>query len=359
MMDAGIAHMPAQMQDGWPVAPPAEHDLDPGVLAAIAPRFEAWTDANMHAILVVRHGVLVYEHYFAGDDWLWGLGPVGRVVFEATTKHDLRSVTKSVTALLVGIAIDRRQIPNVDAPVFLFFPECDDLRTPEKDAITVRHLLTMSSGLAWNEVVPWSDPENRERHMGAAADLPRYVLEQPLVNPPGRVYNYCGGGTELLGEILRRVSGSTLGERAKLDLFDPLGISDSQWLCYPTGRHAAASGLRLRPRDLAKIGQVALDRGVWRDRRVVSAAWAEESAAPHINGDGPFFYGYQWWLGRSLINRREIHWSAGFGYGGQRLFIVPELDIVAVCTAGRYESTLRCDVGSIVLNDHVLSAVRR
>ena len=359
MSETARTSSPARIEDGWPVGSPVEHGLDPALIAAISPRFEEWTDANMHAILVVRHGVLVYEHYFTGEDRRWGIGPVGRVAYDAHMKHDLRSITKSVTSLLVGIARDQGYIQDLDASVFSFFPEHDDLRTPETDAITVRHLLTMSAGLAWNELVPWNKLENSETCMAAAPNLYRYVLEQPLANPPGRVFNYCGGGTELLAGILQKVSGTSLDKYAKEGLFDPLGMRDVQWLHYPNGDFAAASGLRLSARDLAKIGQVMLDLGMWQGRRIVSTRWVEESTSPQINGDGPFFYGYQWWLGRSLINRREATWVAALGYGGQRLFIVPDLNIVVVSMAGRYNSQIRCDVGNLLLNDYVLSAVQR
>jgi CubicO group peptidase (beta-lactamase class C family) len=351
-----VTHSPVQMQDGWPVAPPQEHGFNAVLVAAIGPRFAAWTDANMHAIVVARDGVLVYEQYFTGEDARWSVGPVGRVTYDASTKHDLRSVTKSVTSLLVGLAVDRGRIKDLDAPVFSFFPEHDDLRTPEKESITLRHLLTMSAGLAWNEIVPW-DKENSERLMVLAPNLCRYVLEQPLVNRPGRVYNYCGGATELLAGILRKVSGRPLDDQASEELFGPLGITDVEWLHYPKGDLAAASGLRLRARDLAKIGQLVLDRGASQGKRIISADWIEESVTPRINGDGPYFYGYQWWLGRSLRNRREISWIGGFGLGGQRLFIVPDLNLVVVSMAGRYDSQIRIDVGSLLLNDYVLSAV--
>ena len=324
------------MHDGWSVASPEQHGLDPALIGTIGPRFEAWTDANVHAILVAHTSVLVYEQYFTGEDYRWGEGYVGRVAYDVSMKHDLRSVTKSVTSLLVGIAVGRGFIKNVDAPVFSFFPEYGDLRTPEKDRITLRHLLTMSAGLAWNETVPFSNPENTERRMAVAPDPYRYVLERPLVYPPGDVYNYCGGATELLAGILRKESGRPLDEQAKEDLFDPLGISDAQWMHYPNGKPAAASGLKLRPRDLAKIGQLVLDNGIWQGRQIVPSAWIKDSIMPHIKGQEPFFYGYQWWLGRSLLDRREVNWVAGSGFGGQRLFIVPSENIVVAVMAGRY-----------------------
>jgi CubicO group peptidase (beta-lactamase class C family) len=347
---------PAELPDGWPVAAPEDQGLDPVAICAIGPRFEAWKEANVHAVVVIRHGVLVYERYFAGEDERWGR-PLGRVAYDARMRHDLRSITKSVTALLVGIAVDRSWLEDLDAPVLSFFPEYADLRTPEKDRITVRHLLTMSAGLAWNEELPYSDPENSERQMTDAPDPYRYVLAQPSAAPPGQVYNYNGGATAMLAAILRKLSGRSLDVLAKEALFEPLGIRDVEWVRYANGDPIAASGLRLRPRDLAKIGQLVLDRGVWQGRRIVSPSWIEQSTSPQIQAEEPLFYGYQWWLGRSAIDGQEIEWAAGFGWGGQRLFVVPDRDLVVVVMAGLYANPpLQRVVAGTVLTDHVLPA---
>jgi len=307
--------------------------------------------------------LLVFEHYAAGHDERWGT-PVGRVEFGPDVKHDLRSVTKSVTSLLVGIAIDRGLIRGVDEPVFGFFPEYADLRTPEKERIRLRHLLTMSSGLAWDEAASYMDsatgapnPANSMTSMESARDHYRYVLEQPVVAPPGQTYNYSGGSTELLAAVLRKTTGQSLDEFARVALFEPLGITDIEWARYPNGDPAAAFGLRLRPRDIAKLGQLVLARGVWQGRQIVSASWLDESTSPHIKGQPPFLYGYQWWLGRSSIEGREIRWVAGFGYGGQRLTVVPALDLVVVVTAGLYQNPLFRVVPGRILNQHVLPAV--
>ncbi|WP_119303416.1 serine hydrolase domain-containing protein [Dongia deserti] len=228
-------------------------------------------------------------------------------------------ITKSVTSLLVGIAIDRGWLGSLEESVFTFFPEHADLRTPEKERISLSHLLTMSTGWAWNEDLPYRDPQNSERLMTDAPDRCRYVLEQPLIRPPGRTYNYNGGATALLAEILCRASGRPIDILARQELFDPLGISDVEWIRYGDGTPVAASGLRMRPRDLLKIGQLVLWKGTWQDGQIVRRSWIEESTAPHINGEGLFFYGYQWWLGRSLVNRQEVKWVSGTGWGGQRL----------------------------------------
>jgi hypothetical protein len=157
--DFNAAIEPADMADGWPVAAPEKMGLDGELIRGIGPHFDSWTDANAHAILIARHGTLVYERYFTGEDQIWGK-PLGSVTYDAAKRHDLRSITKSVTSLLVGLGIDRGWLGDLDAPVFSFFPEHAGLRTLEKDAMTVRHLLTMSTGLQWNEELPYSNPQN-------------------------------------------------------------------------------------------------------------------------------------------------------------------------------------------------------
>jgi CubicO group peptidase (beta-lactamase class C family) len=347
---------PAALADGWVVASPESVGLDGDLIRGIGPHFESWTDTNAHAILIARHGKLVYERYFTGEDWKWGEA-LGRVAYDATKRHDLRSVTKSVTSLLFGIAVDRGWIADLDAPVFTCFPEHADLRTAEKDTITLRHLLTMTTGFAWNEDLPYQNPQNSERLMTDAPDRCRYVLEQPIVRPPGRVYIYNGGTTALLAAILTKASGQPLDVLAQRELFAPLGIDDVEWIRYIDGTPVAASGLRMRPRDLLKIGQMVLDGGRWQNKQVVSRAWIEESTAPHINGEGLFFYGYQWWLGRSLTNREEIKWISGVGYGGQRLYIVPSKGLVVLTMAGLYNSTMfHGIVGEVVLRRYALQS---
>ena len=161
--------------------------MDVDLLRGPGRQFTARKEANLHAALIARNGRLVYERYFTGEDKALAT-PLGQVAYNSTLKHDLRSVTKSITSLLVGIAIDRCWIDDLEAPVLGFFPEYEDLRTPEKDWITLRHLLTMSAGFAWSEHLPYSNPKNSERQMIDAPDQYRYVLEQPIARPSGVTY---------------------------------------------------------------------------------------------------------------------------------------------------------------------------
>lgn len=351
----GTPESAPDQDDGWLVAQPDIVGMSAEVLSGLAPQFENWTEANLHAALMVRQGRLVYERYFTGEDRAWA-APLGRVAFHAGLRHDLRSITKSITSVLFGIGCDQGLIKSLDEPVFTFFPEYADLKTPEKARINLRHLLTMSAGLAWNEYIPYSDPANSERRMMVAPDRLRYVLEQSSVRPAGATYNYNSGLTALLDAILEKVSGQRIDAFAKETLFEPLGIQDIEWIGYDDGT-PHAGGLRLRPRDLAKVGQLLLNGGAWNKRPIVSKAWIDESTAPHVHGEGLFFYGYQWWLGRSLVNRQEIEWISAVGWGGQRMYIVPSLDLVVVVLAGLYDNpALQPVIGEIILRRYALSA---
>lgn len=348
---------PAALDDGWAVAAPRDVGLDPARLCALGPALEAWPEGNAHAVLVVRHGTLVYERYFAGEDQRWGQ-PLGIIPHDAETRHDLRSITKSVTSLLVGIAVDHGWIKDIDAPVLSLLPQYADLRSPETDRITLRHLLTMSAGLAWSEDLPYSDPRNSERLMSDTPDPYRYVLEQPFAEAPGERWVYSGGATALLSAVLKQVSGRPLDVLAREVLFAPLGISDVEWVRYPNGDPVAASGLRLRPRDIARIGRLVLDRGAWQGKQIVSAGWIAQSTASQIAVEDRVAYGFQWWLGRSLIDGRQVRWAAGIGWGGQRLFLAPDLDLLVVVTAGLYDRPdLQDQLGRTVLDRYVLPAL--
>jgi CubicO group peptidase (beta-lactamase class C family) len=347
---------PSTGDDHWPVATPESVGISSETLCPVVKWLGDRKEANVHAVVVVRHGKLVFDHYFTGDDEHLGRS-VGEVAFDSQTRHDERSVSKSVTALVVGMAIDHGWIKSVDTPVLSFFPEYADLRTPEKDRITLRHLLTMSSGLDWHELdVPYTDAANSEIRMDTAPDPYRFALEQSVIVPPGQVWNYNSGSTELLGAVLRKATGKPLDQLASTLLFGPLEITDVEWYKYAQGNPSAAAGLRLRPRDLAKIGQLVLQHGAWNGKRLVSASWVDASTRPQINGQGVFFYGYQFWLGRSLVDKHELDWVACWGLGGQRVFIVPERDLVVVVNAGLYKSNLQAWVPLEILNQYVLKA---
>jgi CubicO group peptidase (beta-lactamase class C family) len=332
--------VPAARDDGWPVASVNEDKLvDRAALCRMADRLAA-SDARIHAVLVARSGKLVFERYFRGADEIPGRisrRRVENVSFDADTLHDVKSISKCVASLALGIAIDRGLIGSIDQPIFSFFPELSDLRSPEKERIRLSHALTMSMGLAWEEATPATgDDNNDEARMRRASDPCRYVLGLPVTAPAGQEFFYNTGALALVSAIVRKATGRPLDEFARETLFEPLGITAGEWE-RRKGDTDAGGGLRLRPRDMAKIGQLVLAGGRWNGRQLVPRGWIENSTAPQIKATEGLSYGYLWWLGRSLLNGREVHWAGALGRGGQSIRIVPELDLVAVVTAGYYQ----------------------
>jgi CubicO group peptidase (beta-lactamase class C family) len=355
------------MSDGWEVSTPAQQALDPELICATGPSLAKLTGADPHGVVVVRNGAIVYEQYFTGDDQR-GSAWIGIAPHDANTLHNMESITKSVVGLLVGIAFDRGLLKNLDAPIFSFFPEYSDLRTPEKDQITLRHLLSMTSGLDWPErAIPSTDPGNILRHGYVSPDPYRFVLERSVEASPGTAWNYNGGGVWLLGHLLRKVAGQPLDGFAKEALFEPLGIEEWEWATFPNGDPGTSGSLHLRPRDLAKLGQLVLDGGVWQGRQIVSADWIKQMTARQSPSRFSFgswrSYGYLWWQGQSSIDNHDIDWVGAVGRGGQRLYVVPTLRLVVAVTAGLYleskggaPSPLENLAGDTVLNSFVLPA---
>lgn len=310
--------------------------FDPVALCDVLHHFTSGT-TNFHALVIERHGVVVAEAYRRGkDESIYSL--FGRSTdFDATRRHDVRSISKSVTSLLWGIAKGQGKVPPLDTPVLDLLPELTDLQGQGREAITLSHLFDMSSGLDWNEPNAYNSSRNDEHGLFWHSSQARYLFDRAVVVPPGTRFNYNGGGTAVIAQILAQRVGLPLPEYARRYLFEPLGITDWEWVNDVRGRPLAFAGLRLRPIDLARIGRMVLAHGRWQGRQVVPAEWIEETLRPRIDiGDG-LRYGRQWWAGTAVDAQGAKHaWTAGFGNGGQRLFVVPELDLVVVITAGDY-----------------------
>ena len=331
-----------------PHAASAEVALEPvapesvGFAADLPSRFAALQDSgrllNVHGVVAFRKGRMMFERYMAGTDEMWGR-PLGTVDFKADTLHDVRSVTKSIVGLLYGIALGQQRVPAPDQPLLAQFPEYPDLaKDPDKARLTIFHALTMTLALDWNE----DDPLHRsdEVLMDSAPDRYRFVLERAMLGPPGKGYKYNGGATTLLGRLIERGTGVDLPTFAKTALFEPLGIGASEWAKGADGVALAASGLRLAPRDLARIGQMIVAGGSWGNRTIVPADWREASFRPAAVVDDGRRYGYHWYLGELAVSGKTgaygAKWIGAFGLGGQRLFVFPELEFVLAETAGNY-----------------------
>ena len=246
----GDCGSPVGRDDGWPIASVNDDKLvDRDALCRMADRLVA-SSANVHAVLVARGGKPVFERYFKGSDEINGRR-VESVTFDADTPHNIKSATKSVASLALGIAIDRGLIRSVDEPIFSFFPELSDLRSPEKDRIQLVHALTMTMGLKWVEAIPSNEDDNDEVRMHIASDPCRYVPGLPATAPAGQEYLYNTGALTLVSAIVRKATGRPLDEFARETLFQPLGITSVEWVRVK-GDSDAGGGWRLRPRDMAK-----------------------------------------------------------------------------------------------------------
>jgi CubicO group peptidase (beta-lactamase class C family) len=347
------------------VTTPADAGFDPDLEPCFELAREAGTLPNLHGVIAVRHGRIFFERYLAGPDN--GVGrPLGVVRFGPETLHDLRSVSKSIVGLLYGIALAEKRVPPPDAGLMAQFPEYPELADdPARRALTVGHALTMTMGLQWDEATfPYGDPRNGETAMNRAEDACRYVLGQPVVEPPGECWQYNGGATAVLGRLIERGTRRPLLDFAQQALFEPLGIHRSEWRCNDNGQAIAASGLRLVPRDLARIGVALLGGGRWDGRQVVPDRWLAASFAPVVSLPDGRHYGYQWYLAAVVMDdgaggiRREVVVQA-IGNGGQRLYLMPQFDLVVVVTAGNYDALDQGRPPLVVLRDLILPALRK
>ncbi|HMK81526.1 MAG TPA: serine hydrolase [Xanthobacteraceae bacterium] len=315
---------------------------------------------NIHGIVVVRRGRMVLERYYEGEDQVrieGGRTRTERVSFNAERSHELRSVTKSIVGLLYGIALGEGRVPPPDAPLLAQFPQYGDLPDlAQRQRWTIAHALTMTLGMDWNEELSYEDPRNGQTAMEAAPDRYRYALAQPIVAVAGERWIYSGGATVLIGKIIEKGVGGSVHDYARAALFDPLGIGPTEWRIGRDGEMNFASGLAMRPHDLARVGELVLDGGKVGERQVVPADWLEASFKPAARISDRLQYGYHWYLSNVVrAARQRGRFLAAFGNGGQRLFAFPELALVVVVTAGNYNRHDR--LSDDLVNEVVLASL--
>lgn len=344
----GLLDPPIERDDGWAVTSLASAGFDMKEMEQLDSKLESGDFTNVHIVVVEYDGKLVYEKYLSGMDENWGQS-IGHVEFNHDRLHDLRSISKSVTALLLGIALGEDFQAALSRPIIDYFPELSSQIAPGAEKITLEQVLTMSTGLEWNEMdVPYSNDSNDEIQLYSSADPVRQVLTKPLRDEPGEYWYYNGGTTMVLAALVAELSGKQFLEFADEALFRPLGIkpSDVEWRglgIWQRKLPSAASGLRMRARDLAKIGSLMLHQGQWQGKQIVSPGWVQASSLRHMEQtyrkwsmDGVYGYGYHWWHGDFKWLWGDFTAITGVGYGGQRLFIVPEKKLAVTVFAGNY-----------------------
>lgn len=307
------------------------------------------------SVLIARHGKLVYEAYFDGD---------------AKTLRDTRSATKSITDVLVGIAIDEKKLSGVNARVLAMLPErARKMRNPDprKDKITVEDLLTMSSPLECDD---WNDASRgNEERMYVIEDWAQFILDLPVrghmqlgdhPEPPkyGRYFSYCTGGVFVLSEVLQKATGLRTDHYAQQKLFEPLGITDATWVYSPLIIPQTGGGLRLTSRDLLKIVELYRNGGVWQGKRIVSETWVKVSTAPHAQIDDQTEYGYLWWLKPFKSGGKDYPAYFMSGNGGNKIAVFPTLDVAVVITSTNYNTRGMHEQTDKLLTDYILPAVQ-
>jgi CubicO group peptidase (beta-lactamase class C family) len=369
-----VAGEPDWPTAGWKRSTPEEQGLEGAALAAFDAELARGDHGYVDSMLVVRNGRVVFEsaydhareyqrRFAEAPDRTPGLynyyDPEWHPYYRRGELHTLQSVSKSVTSALIGVAIGRGEIAGVEVPALPYFEGYRVDQDAGRRRWTLGHLLTMTAGIQWDEsTVSYTDPANSCARMEASRDWIQFVLDQPMAAEPGTAFVYNSGVTQLLSQVLWKATGKHADAYAAEHLFRPLGIERFYWKKTPTGHPDTEGGLFLSPRDLAKIGYLYAHDGNWDGRRLLPPGWVAASTAPSITpspGSG-YRYGYQWWLLADPARADAWHWAA-LGYGGQRLIVVPELELIAVFTGWNIYEKPALDA-SLALK-RVLGAVKR
>jgi CubicO group peptidase (beta-lactamase class C family) len=322
-------------QSDWQATAPESAGLSAEKLQAIESAIKTEQYKKITSVLVVRHGKLAYEKYFDGD---------------ATSLRNTRSATKTITSMLIGIAIDQHMLSGVDAKVTLFFPDKHfDNPDPRKDQITVEDFLTMSSLLECNDDNQFS--RGNEERMYIMEDWVKFTLDLPIKgfapwedkpsdSKYGRAFSYCTAGVTTLGGVLERATKMKVADFASKYLFTPLGITQAKWSYSSLGLALTGGGLELRSRDYAKLAQLYLNGGKWNGQQVVSADWVKRSITPHSQANDTNDYGYLWWLHDFKVGDtgKTAHAFYMTGNGGNKIAVFPDLDMVVVITSTNYNT---------------------
>ena len=333
---------PEQNDDQLPSASVFEYVKDTTAFYQLMESIIRQQFGRLESLLVLKNGQLVLEEYFYG--------------YDRTKLHHIHSCTKSVTSLLLGIALQKHNLLNVDRPVFDFFPQYDSLKTPEKAKITLKHVLTMTPG--------FTDEDADSLQGSSPFEQAKQILSLPMTAAPGEHFQYNNNCSNLLGDIIYSLEHKQADDLAKATLFNKLGISNYDWQ-RENGVVHCYSDLHLLPRDMVKIGWLTLNNGSWKGEQIVPREWVEAATLPYV-AESPYFdYGYQWWY-RSKSNKswwkHPVHGSkdehdmfTALGYGGQYIMVIRDLNMVIVTTSSDYnESTGMAHQKIPMVIDHVV-----
>jgi len=336
---------------GWVTATPSSVGLDEKALDGLDKDLAAGKFSLVDSFTVFRCGKKVYERTYSHDyAKIYGKqakekGPLnarltGRYnyfdpdwhpYYHGTDMHTMQSVSKTVTSVIIGVAMTRGDFKaSVDTPVLKYFDVAKVKNVDDrKRRMTLHDALTMTAGLEWIEDVPYDDPRSDSSLMEATDDWVQYVIDKPMAAEPGKVFNYSSGVSELLAFIFKKETGQDIDDYGKKYLFAPLGIKH-HWKRTYMGVIDTEGGLYLKGSDLAKIGYLYLQDGLWDGKQIVSKEWVKESLKGYIDAEGDYKYGYKWWLLKRTDSAGYV-WMAR-GFGGQRIMVFPEEGVIVTFT---------------------------
>ncbi len=316
--------------EGWRTSTPEKQGMQSGMLADMLKNTKEKGYA-IESITIIRNGYIVTDAYFHP--------------FQKGAKHIIHSCTKSITSALVGIALDKGDIKDVNQPILEFFPEKTIANLDEhKRAITLENLLTMASGLQCRDSYLYKWKGLME--MKNSGDWAQYILDLPMAEPPGQRFEYCNGVSYLLSAIIQKTTNMKTLDFARKYLFGPLGITDVQWRTSPQDIDIGWGEMWLTPHDMAKIGWLYLNRGKWEGKQIVPATWVEASTQGHISSTLFPRYGYQWWI--------DASYYMAVGYKGQFIYVVPEKNMIVVFTGALLGSDFY--EPKALLNEYIIPA---
>ena len=341
--------VPESINDGLNTGRLEDVGLDSQMIAKAIGRIYANKYDQVHSFLIYKDGTLVLEEYMEGNKYAWdGNFYYGdRIKWHRDSMHMIMSSAKSITSAIVGIAVDKGFF-DVHESIFKYLPDHQQFRSGGKENITVEHLLTMTSGLEWDE---WSGA-----HGTTANDIDRIYFEcQPdplscilgrdLINTPGEKFTYSGGNMLILGEVLRNAVGMNILDFGNQNFFEPLGIDSVYWYQFENGVFACDGSMKMKPRDMLKIGVTFLNEGEWNGERVISKAWVKKSKTAYKNNTGIRIpiddtgkngYAYTWWTNEVSGGGKKSRAFQASGWGGQEIIVLPDLNMVVVFTGGNY-----------------------
>lgn len=376
---AQVVQVPAQSTAQWPTrgwakGAPESVGLDEKVLTALDADLANGKYSLVDSFTVIRCGTDVLDRTYPHDyGTIYGkeaktrgplnahltgpynyFDPAWHPYYHGTQLHSMQSVSKTVSSIIIGIATTRGDFKaSLDTPLLKYFDVAKVKNVDDrKRRITLRHVLTMTTGLDWNEEVAYDDPKNDSSLMEATEDWVQYVIDRPMAQEPGKVFNYSSGVSELLAYIFQKETGRDIEKYGAAYLFAPLGI-DSFWKRTPLGLPDTEGGLFLSGTGLAKIGYLYLHDGVWDREQIVSKDWVKQSLTPFIDAEEGFKYGFKWWL-LPRTDREGYIWMAR-GFGGQRLMVFPEEELITVFTGWEI---LKDPAGNRELVNRILPGVR-